>query len=285
MQLRAYYAALKPERTYANVMTTLAGFLFASRWHIDLALLIYTILGTTLLVMSACAANNCIDSRLDARMPSKRERATVTGVVSIRKLATVAAILGISGVLILIVHVNLLTALLGIIAYVDYVIFYTWSKRLTPHSTLIGTISGAIPLIAGYTAVTNRFDLTALLLGLVMVFWQMPHFFAIAIFRHDDYKGAGLPVWTVRYGVRNTQVWMLIYTAAYVLALVALALFGKHGWLLLELAILSGLYWTLLGVRGFRAQKPVKWAHQMFGFSFITLLVFSGAVALAPLLP
>jgi len=285
VKLWALYAALKPERTYANVMTTGAGFLFACGWHIDWPLLVYVLLGTTLIVMSACAANNCTDRNLDARMPRTQERPTVTGVLSVRTLAYVAVILGLAGFAILAVHVNWLTVLVGAIGYVDYVVLYAWAKRTTVHSTLIGTISGAMPIVAGYTAVTGRFGTTALLLGLVMVFWQMPHFYAIGIFRREDYAAAKLPIWPVQKGVRSTQYWILVYTALYLAAVVALGVVGNAGVVFTVALGLLGVYWLVLGLKGFRTLKPVKWAHGMFGFSLVTLLVLSAGIAAAPILP
>lgn len=284
-KLKDYYHALKPERTYANVMTTLAGFLFASHWHGHWLLLVYTLLGTTLIVMSACAANNVTDRSIDAVMPRTKKRATVTGEVSARRLTFISIVFGLIGFAILAVHVNWLTTLLGAIGYVDYVVLYGWSKRTTPWSTLIGTISGSVPIVAGYTAVTNRFDLTALLLGLLMVFWQMVHFYAIAIFRVKDYAAGKLPVWSVRYSVKSTQQWIIFYTLVYLIAVVHLSLLASAGWVFLIVIGGMGLYWLVLGLKGFRHESPEKWARGMFGFSLITLLVLAAGVAFAPLLP
>lgn len=280
--LKDYYAALKPERTFFNVMTTLAGFLFACGWHVDWMLLLYTLLGTTLIVMSACAVNNCTDRTLDAKMPRTKNRATATGAVSIRRLASIAVIFGVVGFAILAVHVNRLTTLLGAIAYVDYVVLYAWSKRHTPWSTLIGTLSGSLPLVAGYTAATNSFTTTALLLGLVMLFWQMVHFYAIAIFRRKDYAAGNIPVWAVRYGVASTQKWLLFYTLLYLVTVIQLTFFASLGWVFLVVVGGMGVYWLYRGITGFRAEKPEMWARGMFGFSLITLLVLSAAIAVAP---
>ncbi|HSX16055.1 MAG TPA: heme o synthase [Candidatus Saccharimonadales bacterium] len=283
--LKAYYEALKPERTYANVMMTLAGFLFASAWHLNWLLLFYTIIGTTLIVMSACAANNLTDRGIDARMSRTKKRATVTGEVSPGRLLAIAIVFGLVGIAILLLHVNWLTALLGAIGYIDYVVFYAWTKRTTIHSTLVGTIAGAVPLVAGYTAVIGRFDLTALLLGLVMVFWQMPHFYAISIFRLKDYKAGGLPVWPVKKGVRSTQVWMIAYTVLYVLSVVSLTVFGTASASFAAAMAVLGVYWLYQGVNGFQSEQPEKWARGMFGFSLITLLALAGILAVSPLLP
>ena len=284
MNIRAYYAALKPERTYANVMTTAAGFLFTSHWHGRWGLMAWTLLGTTLIVMSACAANNCTDRGIDAQMPRTRKRATVTGAVPVRNLAILGAIFGTVGFIVLLRYVNVLTSVLGAIAYIDYVVLYAWSKRRTPWSTLIGTISGAIPLMAGYTAATGQLNATALLLGSVMVAWQMVHFYAIAIFRRDDYAAANLPVWAVRYGTRNTQAWMLGYTVLYLASIIGLWLAGSTGWLFAAIIVPLGIYWLYLGAKGFGSVRRDKWARGMFAFSLITLLILSATITISPLL-
>jgi heme o synthase len=279
-----YYAALKPERTYANVMTTGAGFLFASRWQVDWMLLLATLLGTTLVVMSACAVNNCTDRGIDARMPRTDKRATVSGAIPLVRLAILAAILGVAGFAVLAIWVNWLTVALGLLGYVDYVVLYAWAKRTTPWSTLVGTVSGAVPLVAGYVAVSDHFNATALALGLVMVCWQMPHFYAISIFRLKDYRAGGIPVWPVRYGIRQTQAWILGYTVLYLAAVMLLSVVGSAGVTFAGAMGVLGLYWVWLGVKGFRTLQPEKWARGMFGFSLLVLLVFCLGVASIPLL-
>jgi len=283
-KLKAYYYALKPERTYANVMTTAAGFLFACGWHINWALLLATLGGTTLVVMSACAANNATDRSIDLLMPRTRKRATATGEVSIRHVVTIAVVFGIAGFAILLTHVSRLVALLGLIGYVDYVVLYSWSKRKTPHSTLIGTISGAIPLVVGYVAVTGKIDMTALLLGLAMTFWQMGHFYSIAIFRRKDYAAGNIPVWSVRYGVKSTQKWLLFYVVLYFAAVLWLAVVTPAGWMFGGIMSSIAAYWLYRGFAGFRSLEPQKWARSMFGLSLIILLAFSASIAFIPLM-
>lgn len=284
MSLTAYYSALKPERTYANVLTTGAGFLFASHWQVNWSLLGATIFGTTFVVMSACAANNYTDRDLDARMPRTKHRGLVTGEINRLRVLALAIVLGLGGFALLAVYVNWLTVLVGVVAYIDYVILYAWSKRHTVHSTLIGTVSGAAPIVAGYTAVLNRFGLTALLLALVMVFWQMVHFYAIAIFRRNDYAAGGLPVWAVVKGVHNTQLWIIFYALLFLISVAGLATVGKAGLVVGLAGGLLAIYWLWLGLRGFGHLHPEKWARGMFGFSLVVLLAFSAILALSPLL-
>ena len=278
--IRAYYSVLKPERTYANVMTTLAGFLLACRWHIDWTLLISTVVGTTLIVASACAANNCTDRNLDARMARTKKRALVTQAIPVRNVAILTVVLGLSGFAILIAYVNWLTVLLGAIGYIDYVILYAWSKRRTPYSTLIGTISGAVPIVAGYTAVTNQFDLTALILVLILITWQMAHFYSIGIFRHKDYQAADIPVWPVVKGDTNTRNWIITYIALFILSSAALTIIGTTGILFLFGMWAIGLSWFYIAIKGLQSNELTKWARQMFGFSLVVILFTSFCISL-----
>jgi protoheme IX farnesyltransferase len=282
--LRAYYSVLKPERTYANVMTTAAGFLLACEWHIDWQLFITTILGTTLIVASACAANNCTDRSIDARMPRTKKRALVVHSIPVRSVAILAAILGIAGFVVLAAYVNWLTVLVGAIGYLDYVVFYAWSKRHSVHSTLIGTISGATPVVAGYTAVTGQFDLTALLLALILIFWQMSHFFAIGIFRRADYAAANLPIWPVKKGIQNTKNWIITYTILFMIASLGLFLNGDVGNMYLAFMTALGVTWLYVGLKAFKTADATRWARQMFFFSLIVILGTSVMLSVSPLL-
>jgi len=218
-------------------------------------------------------------------MPRTKQRPTVSGEVSVVKLAVLAVVLGVLGFAVLALWVNWTTVLLGLIGYVDYVVLYGWTKRTTPWSTLVGTISGAVPITAGYTAATGRFDLTAILLGLSMLLWQMPHFYSIGIFRLKDYQVGGLPIWPVRYGVRNTQIWIIAYSLLYLLAILLLVRYGSTGLLFAVVVSMAGLYWVWRGLRGFGSLKPDKWARGMFGYSLVVLMIFSIGLAMAPLLP
>lgn len=280
--LRNYYLALKPERTYANVMTTAAGFLYASDWHIDWGLLAATLIGMTLVVMSACGVNNWTDRSIDAQMPRTKKRATVSGEVSAPKLVLLAAALGVLGFATLALWVNWLVVVLGVIGYVDYVVLYGWTKRKTVYSTIVGTVSGAVPMVAGYAAVGGAFDVTALQLGLIMVFWQMVHFYAIGIFRRADYAAGNLPVWPVKKGVKNTQYWIVAYTLLYELMIFMFA-FNGAGWIFGVVVGGSSMYWLARGLQGFDAKDPAKWARGMFGVSFVTLLTLAAMLALHPL--
>ncbi len=270
--IKEYYQSFKPERTLANVMTTAAGFLLASELHPAAGLLIATLVGTSLMVASACAVNNVIDRDLDARMPRTKHRALSTGTISPRIVAWLAGMFGLSGFGLLLYEVNMLTAFIGVVGYLDYVVLYGWAKRHTKHSTLVGTVSGAAPLVAGYTAVTGSFDWVVLLLALVMIFWQMAHFFAIAVYRRQDYLAGALPVYTVADSVERTKCLIVGYVSLVIVAVLGLGLVGALPIVGLTILIPLCFRWLWMAFDATVSSNEV-WGRNMFGFSLVVLLL------------
>lgn len=266
-------------------MTTAAGFLLASKWHIDFSLFLGVMLGTALVIASACVFNNYIDRNIDKKMARTKQRALASGQVSKTAAMVYASLLGIAGFRLLLVYTNNLTALIGFIAFVDYIVLYGWSKRHSVHGTLVGSIAGAAPPVAGYCAVTNRFDLGAFIIFMIMVFWQMVHFYAIAIRRQKDYKAAGIPVLPVVKGVRETKIQMILYTVAYILAIIDLSVRGYTGWTFAVVMGAMGLVWLYKGLKSFSVKDNVAWAKKMFLFSLVVLLSFSIMLSIGSILP
>ncbi len=283
--LRVYYSLTKPGIIYGNLLTVAAGFFLASKWQINLVLFGATLAGIALVIASACVFNNYIDRDIDEKMERTKNRALAAGLVPVRNAILYAVCLGVSGFALLLFFTNLLTAIIGLVAFVDYVILYGISKRRSVHGTLVGSISGAATMVGGYTAVTSRFDAGALILFLIMVFWQMPHFYAIAIYRLKDYQAAGIPVLPVVKGIKTTKIQILVYIIAFIAAAVALTLFGYAGYSYLVAAVLLGFIWLWLSIKGFRTNNDVLWARKLFFFSLVVLLSVSVAISAGPLLP
>lgn len=282
---KQYLELIKPERTLANVITALAGFLLACRWHIPFVLLAATLVGMSLVVASACALNNYIDRDLDTKMPRTKKRVLARHQVPPHSVLVYAIVLGIIGFVVLWLYVSVLVFLLGVIAYFDYIVLYGYSKRHSVHSTLIGTISGAMPIMAGYCAVSGKIDMAAVLLFCSMVFWQMPHFYAIAIFRMKDYAAGGIPVLPIKKGIYRTKLQMLCYTLAFIFSALLLWTYGYVGTIYTVVIALIGVAWMWHGVHGYRAKDDVAWARSMFFFSLKALMIFSVMVAIGSILP
>ena len=130
-----------------------------------------------------------------------------------------------SGCLILALNTNHLALFIGVLGFVVYIFFYTFGKRYTTWGTEIGSIAGATPPLAGYLAVSNKLDAGAIILYLIFVLWQMPHFYAIAIYRLKEYKQAGIPVLPAIKGIYRTKINMLVYIISFI---IALSLLTKH---------------------------------------------------------
>lgn len=284
--LSAYYRLTKPGVLYGNVLTAAAGFLFASGRSLDVGLFVATITGTTLVIASACVINNYLDQDIDQLMERTKVRPLITGEVSGRGAVVFSVILGILGVLILQAFTNTLVVVIGIAGFVTYVLLYGMlSKRMSLHGTLVGSVSGAAPILAGYVAVTGRIDVAAALLFAVLFIWQMPEFYSIAVFRYKEYKAAGVPVITVAKGIAHTKWQIMLYIVAFTIAVVSLALAGFAGKIYLLSMTTLCLYWLWLGNAGFKASDDNAWARRVFRHSLVILLAFSLLISIDAWLP
>jgi protoheme IX farnesyltransferase len=283
--IKAYYRLTKPGIIYGNAITAAAGFFLAARGQVDFWLFIATLAGVSTVIAAACVTNNYLDRGIDAKMERTKKRALVDGTITNRSALLYAAILSALGFSILALYTNTLTVAVGLVGIVFYVILYGLAKRRTIYGTEVGSVSGSMPIVAGYIAVTGRFDMTAFLLFLILTLWQMPHFYAIAIYRVKDYAAAGLPVLSVKKGMHQTKVRMLIYTFAFGIAACALAVFGHAGYCYLAVAVIVSTAWLWRGFKGFKTMDDTKWARKMFGFSLLVLLSFSLAISFDNLLP
>ncbi len=162
---KAYYQLTKPGIIYGNLLNTASGFLLASKWHFGFGLLLATLGGTALVIASACVINNFLDREIDAKMARTKKRALVSGSISGPRALICASLLGLLGFVILGVRTNRLTFGLGVLALFTYVVLYGIAKRRSVHGTVVGSIAGALPPVAGYTAVTNHLDSGALILA------------------------------------------------------------------------------------------------------------------------
>ena len=278
---RTYYRLTKPGIIRGNAVPAIAGFLLASKGNVRYSLLIETLIGISLVIASACVYNNYLDREIDKKMSRTKNRALVLGTVSHRSALVYATALGILGFVTLGFYTNAATVLVGIVGIIFYVIVYGVAKRKSVHGTLVGSISGAMPPVAGYLAVTGHFDVVALTLFLILAFWQMPHFYAIAIYRLKDYRAAGLPVLPVKKGLATTKRDILLYVVAFGAAAIALSFIGHTGPLYFIVAVMLTFFWLLAGLRGFRTENTDRWARKMFGISLLVLSVLCVFIALS----
>ena len=283
--IKAYYYLTKPGIIYGNALPALGGFFLAARGHVDFVLLFAMIFGLSFIIGSACIFNNCLDRDIDAKMKRTEKRALVTKTIPLKNALIFAVILLILGSLLLGLYTNILTLILSYIGFVSYVFVYTFTKRKTVHGTLLGSISGAVPPVVGYCAVTNQFDLGALLLFLILVIWQMPHFYAIAMYRKDEYKAAGIPVLPLVKGMNDAKQQIILYVLAFLVSASLLTVFGYTGSVYLFVMLVISVIWLWKGLKGLRAKDDATWARSMFLFSLIVIMVFSLMMAVGSVLP
>jgi protoheme IX farnesyltransferase len=273
--LKEYYRLMKPGIVYGNAVTAVAGFALASSSlgdRFEWRLLLTTLVGISFVVASGCVFNNYLDRDIDGRMERTKNRALVTGVISGRVAIAYATVLGLVGVAVLARYVNLLATGIALVGFFVYVALYSPLKRRTMHATVIGSVAGAVPPLVGYCAAVNRFDAGTVILFFILVFWQMPHFYAIAIYRLNDYIAASIPVLPAKKGIRFTKITMLVYIIAFIIAVSALNFFGYAGHVYLAIMVLLGLAWFAFGVRGFKVSDDKLWARRMFFFSLVIIL-------------
>jgi protoheme IX farnesyltransferase len=277
-KFKDYYLLTKPGIIRGNAVHILAGALFASTTNILWKELLGVLVGTSIVIASACVANNYMDRGIDARMKRTKERPSVTGKVSLKHAMIYATVLLIIGLAVLYITTNLLVISIGLIAYVLYVFAYGLAKRRTVHSTLIGAIPGALPAMAGYVAITGQLSVGAWLVFLLVFAWQMPHFYAISVFRKQDYQSAGLPVLGAVRSFDVVKHYILSYMLLYI-AVIALLIATKTVGAPAGLLLLAGAaYWVFVYFRASTDNR--KWALSIFGASLVLTLLLVVAAGL-----
>lgn len=274
-----YYSLTKPGIVRGNLITTAGGFFLASAGNIDFLRLLLALFGTACVIASACVFNNFLDIKIDEKMERTKKRALVTGKVPVVNALIFASILLFGGLTLLLVA-NFLTATVAFLGFIFYVVVYGYFKRASVFGTLVGSIPGATPPVIGYVAVSNSIDLGAALLFLILVMWQIPHFYAIAIFRRDEYSAASLPVLPVVKGVNTAKRHIAYFAVGFVFAITLLSVFGYTGGIYLFVMLAISSIWLYKIFSGFTIAQNVSWARGVFGYSLIALTAFSILISL-----
>jgi protoheme IX farnesyltransferase len=274
--IKQYLLVTKPGIIFGNLVSVIGGFFLASKGSLDLPLFLATITGVSLVIASGCAFNNYIDQDIDRIMERTKNRVLVQGLISPKVTLIYATVLGLVGVALLDIVANRLAALLAVMGFVVYVGLYSlWLKRKSVYGTLIGSLSGAAPPVIGYCAVSNQFDMAALILLLIFSLWQMPHSYAIAIFRFKDYQSASIPVLPVKYGISVTKNHIFRYILAFAVATLMLTLSGYAGYSYFIVATLISVSWLAMAQAGFKTTNDQVWAKKLFMFSIIAITTLS----------
>lgn len=242
----------------------------------NIANILLAFAGTAAIIAASGAFNNLYDRDIDALMARTKVRPTVTGTISIKRVAIVAVLLLLIGLGLLYVA-SPLAAFLGFLGVFFYVIPYTmWTKRHTIWNTEVGSISGAIPPLIGWAAVApDIWHPACWALFLIMVIWQMPHFYAIAIRKKEDYAAASIPMLPVVKSARRTYIQSNIYL---VLLVLSSFLFLPLSLGLTLMSLILGLIWLGLSLFGSRSMTIEVWANKMFLFSLVHMMTIFSTV-------
>lgn len=245
---RDYLTLTKPRVVAVLVLTSMVGMLLARPVLPSVELFVLANLGIGLAASAAAAVNHVVDRRIDAMMSRTKHRPVSEGKVSPINALLFAFALGVTGLGILVIVANPLTALLTFASIIGYAVIYTlYLKRATPQNIVIGGLAGAAPPLLGWVAVTNTIDPYALLLVAIIFAWTPPHFWALCIAKKEDYATADVPMLPVTHGDEYTRLQMLLYTILMVLVTMLPYLSGMSGVLyLLGVTIINARFLILL---------------------------------------
>jgi protoheme IX farnesyltransferase len=269
---RDYLELTKPKVVALIVFTAVVGMFLAAPGMVPLQVLVFGTLGIGLASGSAAAINHVVDRKIDAIMGRTHNRPLPKGQLGTREALAFALAIGALAMLLLVVFVNLLTAVLTFLSLIGYAVIYTmYLKRATPQNIVIGGAAGAAPPVLGWCAVTGSADPGALLLFLIIFTWTPPHFWALAIHRSEEYAKVGMPMLPVTHGHDHTRLQILLYTVLLLLVTLLPYSYGMSGGLYLGGALVLGLGFLYYAVRLYQADDP-RMPMKTFGYSIIYLM-------------
>jgi protoheme IX farnesyltransferase len=275
-----FYALTKPRVVQLIVFCALIGMVLAvpgvPRWS-DVALAVIACVGIWLVAGAAAAFNCIVEQHIDARMRRTAWRPTAKGQLSNTQTLIFSGVLCTLGSVILYVWVNPLTMWLTFATFVGYAVIYTVVlKPLTPQNIVIGGASGAMPPVLGWAAITGQVGAEALILFLIIFLWTPPHFWALALYRVEDYRKSGLPMLPVTHGNEFTRLQILLYTIVLFAACLMPFVFQMSGWFYLLVATVLSVMFCAYGWALWREYSDAL-ARKTFRFSLIHLSVLFAA--------
>lgn len=278
--LRQYLALTKPRVVMLITFCAVIGMALSTPGWVPLGILINATVGITLVAGAAAAINCLVEQHIDAKMARTAWRPLPSGTLTPFQTLVFSGILGGIGTFLLYAFVNPLTTWLTLATFVGYAIVYTVIlKPLTPQNIVIGGASGAMPPVLGWAAVTGQAPIEAWVLFLIIFVWTPPHFWALALYRTDDYARSGLPMLPVTHGARFTQLQILLYTLLLVATTALPALIGMSGVVYLASALLLGAYFLWLAWKLYQnyseplARKTFKYSINYLALLFAALLL------------
>jgi protoheme IX farnesyltransferase len=277
-QFKIFFPLCKPRVTSLIVFTALIGMFLATPNMVPLPLLLATTIGIAFASGAAAAFNCLIEHKIDAVMARTRARPLPTGQVSSMETMVFATLLGLTGLAILYIYVNPLTMWLTLATFVGYAVIYTvFLKPATPMNIVIGGASGAMPPILGWAAVTNTVSPESLIMFLIIFAWTPPHFWALALYRREEYAKVGMPMLPVTHGEAFTLLHILLYTIILIVVSLMPYGLGMSGMIyLVSVIILDAIF--LAYVMALYKKYSDDLAKRTFRYSIIYLTLLFAAL-------
>jgi heme o synthase len=273
-----YWALTKPRVTQLAVFCAIIGMFLATPGMVPWPVLIGGSIGIWLLAGAAFAVNCLVEQKLDAKMRRTAWRPSATGELGQKQIIVFALVIGLAGMVLLWNFANPLTMWATLITFVGYAIIYTLLlKPATPQNIVIGGLSGAMPPALGWAAVANDLPAEAWLLVLIIFTWTPPHFWALALYRREDYKQSGLPMLPVTHGERFTLLHILLYTLVLIAATILPFIYKMSGYFYLASALVLGGMFLAYAIALFRNYSD-DLAKRTFRFSIIYLSLLFAAL-------
>jgi protoheme IX farnesyltransferase len=273
-----YWALTKPRVTQLAVFCAIIGMFLATPGMVPWSVLIGGSIGIWLLAGAAFAVNCLVEQKLDAKMKRTAWRPSATGELGQKQIIVFALLMGFAGMVLLWNFANPLTMWATLITFVGYAIIYTLLlKPATPQNIVIGGLSGAMPPALGWAAVANDLPAEAWLLVLIIFTWTPPHFWALALYRREDYKQSGLPMLPVTHGERFTLLHILLYTLVLIAATILPFIYKMSGYFYLASALILGGMFLAYAIALFRNYSD-DLAKRTFRFSIIYLSLLFAAL-------
>jgi protoheme IX farnesyltransferase len=277
---RQYWVLTKPRVTQLAVFCAIIGMFLATPGMVPWPILIGGSIGIWLLAGAAFAVNCLIEQAVDAKMRRTAWRPSATGEITPIQIIIFSCVLGAAGMVTLWLYTNSLTMWLTFATFVGYAVIYTWLlKPATPQNIVIGGLSGAMPPALGWVAVTNQLSAEAWLLVLIIFVWTPPHFWALALYRREDYVQAGLPMLPVTHGEKFTLLNILLYTLILLAASILPYIYGMSGIFYLISAIVLSSIFVYYAIRLYRsysdqlARKTFKYSISYLALLFAAILI------------
>jgi protoheme IX farnesyltransferase len=275
-RLRQFLSLTKPRVVSLIVFCAVIGMFLATPGMVPLRPLVAAIVGIWLVAGAAAAVNCLVEWKIDAVMTRTRARPLPRGEISSSQTLAFAGAIGGTGLWILYALVNPLTMWLTLGTFIGYAVIYTvLLKPMTPQNIVIGGASGAMPPVLGWAAVTGDITPEALLLFLIIFAWTPPHFWALALYRTEDYTNSGLPMLPVTHGHRFTRLYVLLYTLILFASALLPFAYGMSGWIYLAAALVLNGVFLAYAVRLYASYSDAL-ARRTFRYSIAYLaLLFS----------